>query len=171
MDTSKFIGALYIGKVTPEDCVDWANECLESGKDGKYLKKLAELDKSSLENDKVFRLVRYALSDIGFRCHPNEINSKIREAKEIANKILAKEIEPFDGVSKIASIASQIDFPHFKDMKDWIYLEEGTHPECLEKGWIFYKTNQEKWLEVVLRESRKLVFNNLEVEIDELELE
>lgn len=170
METSKFIGSLYIGKVTPKDCVDWANKCLERGQDGKYIRKLAELDKNALEKDKVFELVRYAFSDIGFRCHPNEINSKIREAKEIAKQILAKEIEPFNGVSKISDIAGEIDFPYFKEMEDWIYLKDGTHPECLEKGWIFYKTNHKKWLEIVLRESRKLVFSDFESEINELEL-
>ena len=156
MDTSKFIGFLYTGKTTSEDCVDWANSCLKEGENGEYLRKLASIDKNHLDKDSVFKLVRYCFADIGFRCYPNEINSLFNEAKEVARKILSNEIEPFEGVSKISDIAGQIDFPFYQGLADWIYLEEGNHPECLEKGWIFLKTNPQKWLEIVMRESKKL---------------
>ncbi|HEX8638012.1 MAG TPA: hypothetical protein VF692_08120 [Pyrinomonadaceae bacterium] len=157
MDSSKFIGLLYTGKIAPEDCVDWANTCLDEGKNGEYLRKLASMDKNHLDKDQVFKLVRYCFADIGFRCYPNEINLLLDEAKETARKILSGEIEPFDGVTKISDTAGQIDFPFYKRLEDWIYLEEGNHPECLEKGWIFYKTNSQKWLEIVMREAKTLV--------------
>jgi hypothetical protein len=156
MNSSKFTGLLYTGKITPEDCVDWAITCLEEGKNGDYLRKLASMNKNHLEKDEVFKLVRYCFADIGFRCYPNEINSLLNQAKETARKILSGEVEPNDGVSKIADIAGQIDFPFYKRLEDWIYLEEGNHPECLEKGWIFYKTNPQKWLEIVMREAKVL---------------
>ncbi len=44
MDSSKFIGLLYIGKISPEDGVNWANNCLEEGKNGKYLRTLASMN-------------------------------------------------------------------------------------------------------------------------------
>jgi len=156
MNTSEFTGKLYLGKITPADCVDWANTCLREGKDGENLRKLASLDKAYLDEKETFNLVHYCFADIGFRCHPNEINSLMSEAKEVARKILSSEIEPFEGVSKISDIAGQIDFPFYKRLEDWIYLE-GNHPECLEKGWIFYKTNPQKWLEIVMREAKNLV--------------
>ena len=115
MNSSKFTGLLYLGKITPEDCVDWANTCLEEGKNGKYLRKLASMNKNYLDKEEVFKLVRYCFADIGFRCHPNEINSLLNQAKEIARKILSSEIEPYDGVTKIADIAGQIEFPFLKE--------------------------------------------------------
>lgn len=168
MDSSKFIGLLYLGRISTEDCVDWANNCLNEGKDGEYLRKLASMDKDSLDKSKVFKLVRYCFSDIGFRCHPDEINTKIQEAKKIANQILLKEIDVIEGVHKISEISGEIAFPHSRFLEDWDLLDEGTHPDCLEKGWIFYTTNHEKWLETVMREARKLVFSNFEFDVEEL---
>ncbi|MCY7345612.1 MAG: hypothetical protein LH614_05260 [Pyrinomonadaceae bacterium] len=165
MNSSKFTGLLYLGKITPQDCVDWANTCLQEGKDGEYLRQLASMNKNYLDKDEVFKLVRGCFADIGFRCHPNEINSLLSEAKEVARKILSSEIEPFEGVVKISGIAGQIDFPFYKRLSDWIYLEEQNHPECLEKGWIFYKTNPQKWLEIVMREAKKLAESDFEIDV------
>ena len=165
MDSSKFTGLLYLGKVTPQDCVDWANTCLQEGKDGEYLRKLASMNTNSLDKDEVFKLVRYCFSDIGFRCHPDEINSKIQEAKEIAKQILSGEIEPYEGVRKISDISGEIAFPSSTFLSDWDYLEEGNHPECVEKGWIFLKTNPQKWLEIVMREAKKLAESDFEFDV------
>lgn len=157
MDTSKFIGNLYLGKISPTDCVDWANTCLREGKKGENLQKLAALKKENLTLKEVFVLVRYCFAEIGFRCHPSEINAKFQEAKDVAKQILSAQIEPEKGVTKISDIAGQIAFPHSTLLDDWIYLEEGNHPECLEKGWIFLRTNPQKWLEIVKREAKNLV--------------
>ena len=87
MNTSEFTGKLYLGKITPADCVDWANTCLKEGKDGVNLRKLASLGNADLDEQETFNLVHYSFADIGFRCYPNEINSLFSEAKEIAQKI------------------------------------------------------------------------------------
>jgi hypothetical protein len=167
MNSSKFTGLLYLGKIAPEDCVDWANTCLEEGKNGEYLRKLASMNKNHLDKEEVFKLVRYCFADIGFRCYPNEINLLLNQAKEIARKILSGVIEPYDGVAKIADIAGQIDFPFLKELEDWIYLEEGNHPETTEKQWFWYKTDPKKQLEITMREAKKLAESDLEFEIDE----
>lgn len=167
MNSSEFTGLLYLGKITPEDCVDWANTCLEEGKNGEYLRKLASMNKNNLHEDEVFKLVRYCFADIGFRCYPNEINSSLNQAKEIAKKILSGEVEPYVGVTKIADIAGRIDFPFLKELEDWIYLEEGNHPETMEKQWFWYKTNPKKQLEVTMREAKKLAESDIEFEIEE----
>jgi hypothetical protein len=167
MDSSKFIGLLYTGKISPQDCVDWANNCLEEGKNGKYLRALASMNKNSLDNEEVFKLVRYCFADIGFRCYPNEINSLLDQAKEIARNILLGTIEPHEGVTKIADIAGQLDFPFLRELEDWIYLDEGNHPETIEKQWFWYKLNLKKQLEITMREAKKLAESDLEFEIDE----
>jgi hypothetical protein len=118
MDTSKFIGLLYTGKISSEDCIDWANNCLDEGKNGKYLTNLASMNKTNLDEKEVFKLVRYCFADIGFRCHPNEINSLLNQAKEIARNILSGAIEPHEGVIKIANIAGQTDFPFLRELED-----------------------------------------------------
>ncbi len=89
------------------------------------------------------------------------------ELSKIARKILSSEIEPYDGVTKIADIAGQIEFPFLKELEDWIYLDEGNHPETTEKQWFWYKTDPKKQLEVTMREAKKLAESDLEFEIDE----
>ena len=168
MNSSKFIGLLFVGKITPQDCVDWANTCLQEGKDGEYLRELASMNKNYLDKDEVFKLVRYCFSDIGFRCHPSEINTKFQETKEIAKQILSGEIEPYEGVRKISDISGQIAFPSSMALSEWDYLEEGNHPECIEKVWFFYKTNPQKWLEIVMREANKLAESNLKFDLENL---
>jgi uncharacterized ferritin-like protein (DUF455 family) len=159
METSKFVGLLYLGKLSPLDYIRWANTCIAEGKTGENLERLASMsagDDVFHDADKLYKLVRNCFGEIGFRCHPSEIDSLIENAKMTARDILVSRIQPADGVSKIARIAERIDFPFMEELSDWIYLDEGNHPDCTEKWWIFERTNQEKWLEVVMREANNL---------------
>jgi hypothetical protein len=165
MDTSTLAVLLYTGRASNQDCKDWALNCLQEGFEGEYLKRLSSINPHAIEQAEVYKLVRYGFGETGFRCHPDQINPLFQEARQIARKILSGDIEPGTGVTMISDIAGQCDFPHLKELSDWIYLEEGNHPDCLEKGWIFYKTNPGKWLQVVMREAHRLSLNEGTFEI------
>jgi hypothetical protein len=160
MDTSTLAALLFTGRASNQDCKDWAINCRREGFEGEYLKKLSSIDPRTIEQAEVYKLVRYGFGETEFRCHPDQINPLFQEARQIARKILSGEIEPGTGVTMISDIAVQCDFPYLNHLSDWIYLEEGNHPDCLEKGWIFYKTNPEKWLLTVMREAQRLSEND-----------
>lgn len=139
-----------------EAYVEWAVACLEDGLDSKNLGMLAALEKPyySFEIETHFRR---ALAEFGFTW-PERETFLLEYAKEVAQQIIAREIEPLAGVRTIYGVWVELDY--ISALQDWCYLDDGLCPETF-RYFIDPRTDeivsQDDWNEAVIYSARKLL--------------
>jgi hypothetical protein len=153
--TKQLFARIYLEKITSDNFVDWAIDCLEEGLDTKNLRMLVASEKPYYSNDIELRFNK-ALNELGWK-KPTQDESLLSLAKEFANKILKEIISPTEGLREIYLISIELNHP--QELRNWFWLDEGHDPETNE--WIYdtwgYSTGKkENWIEAIKREAKKL---------------
>ncbi len=157
--TKQFFAKLYLQKASSDDYVDWAVACLEDGFDSKNLRMLAATEKMFYPSEIEDRFKR-TLKELGWE-KPSEKESLLSYAKELAKKTVSGELSPEKGCKEIYLISLKLDYP--EELKGWLWLDEGHDPVSMEWLWDSYnysEMNKEKWIEVIIREAKKLAETN-----------
>ncbi len=155
--TKRFFAKLYLQQASSGDYVDWASDCLEDGFDSKSLRMLAGLNKNHNIKSDFGELFRQSLDELGWN-YLGEKEVLLDHSKDLARKILSGELETEKGSHLINQIYVQLGFP--AELENWAYLYDGDSTEWYERSrWLPFiqKYNHEKWLEAIIRETKKLV--------------
>jgi hypothetical protein len=134
-ETNKLLAESHLGLATSEDYVRWAVTCLESDVDSKNIRILASLQKP-LYSSEVDDYFKRCMRDLGWTM-PEPGECLRQYARELARQILANDLAPLDGCSRIFKVAAALDYP--RELTMWIYLYEGldpsTYDELQEADW------------------------------------
>ncbi|HRH40943.1 MAG TPA: hypothetical protein PKY82_04810 [Pyrinomonadaceae bacterium] len=154
--TKQLFARIYLDKITSDNFVDWAIDCLEEGLDTKSLRLLAGLDKNHPIEADFNELFRKSLDELGWK-YLGEKEVLLDHAQNLAKKILSGELDPIKGSEQIHQIYIQLHFPD--ELQYWRYLDDGHLSEWFDKVWwipFMQKYNHKNWLEAVMREAKKL---------------
>jgi hypothetical protein len=153
--TKQLFAMIYLEKITSDNFVDWAIDCLEEGLDTNNLRMLAASEKPYY-SDEIEIKFNKTLVEFGWK-KPTKEESLFSYAKGFADKINNEIISPAEGLRDIYLISLELNYP--PKLKAWLYLNEGHDPvtnEWLYDDYGYSKMEKEKWIEAIKREAKKL---------------
>ena len=128
-ETNRLLAESHMGLATSEDYVMWAVTCLESNVDSKNIRILASFQKP-LHSSEVDDYFNRCMKDLGWTM-PERRECLLQYARDLAQQILASDLSPLDGCSRIFKVVAALDYP--QELTRWIYLYGGLNPSTYDE--------------------------------------